>query len=558
MSSDELREGQILAGKYRVERQLGAGGMGVVLAAVHIELEQRVAIKVLKRDLAESDSIAERFRREARAACRIRSPHGARVLDVGTTEDGLPYMVMEYLDGHDLAAELERRGQLPYEEAAAYVIQAADAICDAHDENIIHRDIKPANLFLTERAGLHAVKVLDFGISKSLQDTNSANPGLTHTQALIGSPMYMSPEQLDSPRTVDARTDIWSLGIVLYELVTGRPPFSADGIAGLIKQIVADTPPRLANFGVDAPAEFEAIIERCLAKKRDDRFPSVRELMLALAPFAKDSPMSVPMATRAAFGGRVSTANRSSSAARSASNAEAPMTPVGLEQSLLPRPTSTQRHFPTRVATGNADASAQSNAGTLVGGGAVDRGSVSERGGSAEHGSMSERGSATATDRVITPFGQSHTRADEPPKKPMWPWLVGVGALAAVAAAFVLSNGEAADSTDPIAANSSPRVVATDAADEATSQAPLNTVAANSGPTSGDTPVVTPAPDASGLSNPSPSSTTPEVKVEPTPEVGTAPVHPPARPPKKAPKPPREETPAPKPPSGISDFGGRH
>lgn len=291
MSAVELSEGQILAGKYRVERMLGSGGMGVVVAAVHIELDHKVAIKVLRSDFASNASVAERFRREARAACKIKSPHGAHVLDVGTTEDGLPYMVMEYLDGNDLAEELERTGCFSVEQAASFVLQAADAIAEAHHSGIIHRDLKPANLFLAARGETKAVKVLDFGISKSLTDTNPQSPALTHTQALIGSPMYMSPEQLDSPRTVDERTDIWSLGVVLYELVSGHPPFMAEGIAGLIKQIVSEEPAPLSSLGIEAPAEFEAIIHKCLAKKRDNRFASVNELAQALAPYAS-APMS--------------------------------------------------------------------------------------------------------------------------------------------------------------------------------------------------------------------------------------------------------------------------
>jgi eukaryotic-like serine/threonine-protein kinase len=527
MFSDELREGQILASKYRVERLLGQGGMGVVLAAMHVELEQRVAIKVLKRDLAESESIAERFRREARAACRIKSPHGARVLDVGTTEDGLPYMVMEYLDGHDLAAELEERGRLPIEEAASYVIQAADAICDAHDENIIHRDIKPANLFLTERGGMHAVKVLDFGISKSLQDTTSANPSLTHTQALIGSPMYMSPEQLDSPRTVDARTDIWSLGIVLYELVTGHPPFSADGIAGLIKQIVADAPPRLSDFGVDAPVEFEAIIQRCLAKKRDDRYSSVRELMVALAPFAKESPMSVPVATRAAF--------RSVAGKPGSQSAQGSSQP-GADPSPLPRPT--PRLYATRVAGAGTDPSASSAA----------RASSNAR--------TAATGSA-AGERTITPYAQSHTHAEPPAKRRTWPLLLGLAGLAAAAAAYLLVDlgKETLAAAAPTAVLDEAPALAATATPPVAATAPSPVVSV---------PAVTPSPSVvavDDLANPSPSvgAVPAGSGVEPTAE-GSPPLVPkPGRVGKRPAKPPTEATPpAPKPPSGISDFGGRH
>ncbi|HTU58992.1 MAG TPA: serine/threonine-protein kinase, partial [Polyangiales bacterium] len=210
--------GATVAEKYVVERVLGEGGMGIVLAARHRDLDQRVAIKCLLPEIAQRGVAAERFRREARAVASMRSEHICRVLDVGTLADGIPFMIMEYLDGCDLSQELERRERLPYREAVAYVLQACEALSEAHNAGIIHRDLKPANLFLEQRgAGTRRVKVLDFGVSKSLLEAQKSQ-ALTQTANLVGSPLYMSPEQLESSRDVDARADIWGLGVVLYEL----------------------------------------------------------------------------------------------------------------------------------------------------------------------------------------------------------------------------------------------------------------------------------------------------------------------------------------------------
>src|SRR5882724_4501839 len=224
-----VREDELLADKYRVERVLGQGGMGYVVAALHIQLQQRVAVKILMPDLCEDREAVERFLREARAAVRIQSEHVARVLDVGTLQDGSPYMVMEYLSGRDLARELDALSQIPVLDAVHYVLHACEAVAEAHALGVIHRDLKPANLFLTYRNdGSPLVKVLDFGVAKALSRDSVELPSLTATQSVIGSPQYMSPEQVRSPKTVDFRTDVWSLGIILHELLTGAPPFDGD------------------------------------------------------------------------------------------------------------------------------------------------------------------------------------------------------------------------------------------------------------------------------------------------------------------------------------------
>ncbi|WP_437331371.1 serine/threonine-protein kinase [Sorangium sp. So ce394] len=280
-----VRQGQVIAGKYRVERVIGVGGMGVVVAATHLQLEEQVAIKLLLPSAAHSRTLAERFVREARAAVKVKSEHVARVTDVGTLESGTPYMVMEYLSGSDLADALRAGGPMPPQIAVEYVLQACEALAEAHAAGIVHRDLKPANLFLTRRAdGSPCVKVLDFGISKVA--TGGADPRITDTTAVMGSPLYMSPEQLKSARDVDARTDIWSLGVILFELLAGAPPFDGATMPQLCVAIMQGIPRPLASFRPDVPPALEAVIQRCLEKLPERRFRDVGALAEALAPFA--------------------------------------------------------------------------------------------------------------------------------------------------------------------------------------------------------------------------------------------------------------------------------
>lgn len=283
-----VSRGQLLAGKYRVEQVLGVGGMGAVVAAHHLQLDTKVAIKfLLPQTLGNRDAVA-RFAREARAAVKIKSEHVARVLDVGTLEDGAPYMVMEYLQGADLSALLRDRGPLPVPEAIDFVLQASEAIAEAHSLGIVHRDLKPANLFCIRTAdGRPSIKVLDFGISKMSAGAETASHGvMTQTSAVMGSPFYMSPEQMVETRDVDARTDIWALGVILYELLAGKVPFSGETVPEVCARIAARSPPPLRDLRADVPAELEAVVSKCLEKDRQQRYRDIAELAAALFPFA--------------------------------------------------------------------------------------------------------------------------------------------------------------------------------------------------------------------------------------------------------------------------------
>ncbi|WP_437716725.1 protein kinase [Sorangium sp. So ce448] len=278
--------GDVLAGKYRVEQIVGAGAMGTIVAAWHLELEQRVAMKFLHSLRADGGDPAERFRREARALARIKSEHVARVLDVGSLEGGMPYMVMEFLEGNDLAHEIRARGPLPVMEAVGYMLQALDAMAEAHATGIVHRDLKPANLFLSLRPdGDRVIKVLDFGISKSLLGISRDQVALTQTASLLGSPLYMSPEQVRSARDVDTRADIWSLGVILYEMLTGRTPYDGDSVAQLFHALLYDNAAPVSQLRPDVPRELDAVVMHCLAKEREQRWANVGDLAAALLPF---------------------------------------------------------------------------------------------------------------------------------------------------------------------------------------------------------------------------------------------------------------------------------
>ena len=288
MNAPSGMEGQVLAGKYRVERVLGQGGMGIVLAAKHIHLEERVAVKLMLAEAAFSGEAVARFLREARAAARLESAHVARVTDVGTLEDGRPYMVMEYLDGSDLSQVLTASGPLAIGDAVDYVLQAAEAIAEAHSIGIVHRDLKPSNLFLTRRRDRTPhVKVLDFGISKvSGASLSTGDNAMTKTSAMMGSPLYMSPEQMTSVRDVDGRSDIWALGVILYELISGAPPFNGETLPQVCGLVLQSEAAPLSSRRAGVPPALEAVVTRCLAKTPDKRFQNVAEFAVALRDLA--------------------------------------------------------------------------------------------------------------------------------------------------------------------------------------------------------------------------------------------------------------------------------
>jgi serine/threonine protein kinase len=281
-----VKPGDVLAQKYRVERVLGAGAMGVVVAATHLELGSRVALKFMLPMALSGAEAVDRFMKEARAAGQLSSQHVCRVTDVGRLENGAPYIVMEYLEGKDLHELLREQGPLPIAQACDFVIQVCDAMSEAHAAGIVHRDLKPQNLFVTrKRNGQNVVKVLDFGISKAT--TGAAGVfSQTHTAAILGSPAYMSPEQLRSSKSVDGRADLWALGVILYQLMLGRYPFEGEDFLGLAFNISSEPPLSPRTIRPEIPEPLEAVILRCLEKDRERRFASADDLAVALSPFA--------------------------------------------------------------------------------------------------------------------------------------------------------------------------------------------------------------------------------------------------------------------------------
>ncbi|MBA3463963.1 MAG: protein kinase [Deltaproteobacteria bacterium] len=274
-----IESGTVVADKYRIESVLGRGGMGMVYRARHLALEEDVAIKVLRRDVSLDPETVQRFVREAQSAVKLKSEHVARIKDVGALDDGLPYIVMEFLEGADLGQMVDAHGAMAVPIAVDLVLQACDALVEAHSLGIVHRDVKPTNLFVSFRPDQSAiVKVLDFGISKS---GNGSDMSLTQTQSMLGTPAYMSPEQMRSARNVDARTDIWSLGTVLYELVEARRPFEAQSFSEMCVMVAVDAPQRMTNA-----IDLEPVILRCLQKQPADRYAHVGELMRELAAYA--------------------------------------------------------------------------------------------------------------------------------------------------------------------------------------------------------------------------------------------------------------------------------
>jgi serine/threonine protein kinase len=286
-SENPFQEGDVLVGKYRLERLIGTGGMGIVYAATQLELDRRVAIKLLRPESFDSETVIARILVEARATARLQNPHVAKLLDVGRLESNAPFLVMELLEGRNLHDVLLADGPRSVVQAVKYVLETCEALAEAHHAGIVHRDLKPANLFLTrDTYGEPCIKVLDFGISKFLDPSDTKNFGLTDSRSLIGSPIYMSPEQMRSARDVDNRTDIWSLGTLLFELLAGRPVWNGQSLSELCAQVTRDDCPTLDEVCPGISPALSAIVARCLQKDPAERFQDVADLALALKPYA--------------------------------------------------------------------------------------------------------------------------------------------------------------------------------------------------------------------------------------------------------------------------------
>src|SRR5882724_1403343 len=302
---DELvREGEVLAGKYRVERIPGRNGLGVLVQVRHMELGQEVTLKFLVPDACMYPEFVQRFIREARAAVKIQGEHVARVTDVGRLESGAPYMVREFLRGPDLSEVLKVRGPLPMDEACDYIIQAAEAVAEAHVIGIAHRNLRPTTLVVTRRSdGAPLVKVFDFAAAEALhvEPFTQRSVSLVGSSALLASLPYLSPEQVRDPHGVDFRADVYALGAILYELLSGVPPFEAESAPALLAMVAADSPVPLHTYRPDLPDPLEQAVMRCLAKSRELRFSNIAELSLALSPFASaESTSSIERIVRLA------------------------------------------------------------------------------------------------------------------------------------------------------------------------------------------------------------------------------------------------------------------
>ena len=279
--------GEIIDGRYRLEALHALGGMGSVFRATHLLLARTVALKIVPLNLVRMPGVAARFLREARAATQLENPHIVKVFDVGVLENGCPYLVMEWLEGRDLEQVMEQSGSLSVEAAVDYVLQACEALAEVHGRGIVHRDLKPSNLFVVEEdTGMPRIRLLDFGISKI---AGASGPRITQTGTVLGSPSYMSPEQMGEADTADERTDVWGLGIVLYELVTGTVPFGSGTLADILSAILLQPMPLASEASPNVPPALDEVLARALRPEPADRFPDVASFAAALVPFGPDN-----------------------------------------------------------------------------------------------------------------------------------------------------------------------------------------------------------------------------------------------------------------------------
>jgi len=287
------KAGDIIDGRYRLERVVGSGGMAVVVAAIDIERSERVALKFLFKKAARHKEILQRFEREKSVIGRLEGEHVARMLGAGIVKN-TPYMVMEYLQGRDLADLLRVQQTLPVEQAVEYILQACEAVAEAHGLDIVHRDLKPGNLFLTHRPdGTPCIKVLDFGIAKILGGGDQEEKSLTRTEVVMGSPNYMSPEQMISAKDATPATDIWALGVILHELVAGTLPFAERSTERLCARVLQGEPTPLRKDCPSCPEQLENVVLRCLQRMPQDRFGDIAEFAKALAPLAPESAQAL-------------------------------------------------------------------------------------------------------------------------------------------------------------------------------------------------------------------------------------------------------------------------
>jgi serine/threonine-protein kinase len=299
MTDAAVAMGRVVASRYVLGRVLGSGAMGTVRAAFDLEGDQEVAIKFVSTDELSREEIAERFRREVSVAARLKSAHAVPVLDVGALPDGTPFMVMELLKGRGLDHERELRGVIPVDEAVGYILSAIEVLAEAHAAGFVHRDVKPANIFLEERDGApRLVRVLDFGVSKSASELASTETAITQSGVIMGSPLYMAPEQLRASHAVDARADIYSLGSILFELVTGCTAHEGATVAEICAALLRDPPRRITDLAGELPHGFAEVVMRCLEPDPKRRYANVAELGAALLPFALDGAMHVVRARR--------------------------------------------------------------------------------------------------------------------------------------------------------------------------------------------------------------------------------------------------------------------
>ena len=363
---DPLTPGAVLLGKYRVEEVIGIGGMGRVVRASHLYLQQSVAIKVLLPEMTQSASTVSRFLREAQATVQLKSEHIARVIDVGTLPDGTPLMVMEYLSGNDLNQILRHHGPQSPSIVCDLMLQACEGLAEAHAAGIVHRDVKPSNFFITQRPdGSMLLKILDFGISK----TPVGITDLTGTQAVLGTPTYMAPEQMRSGRSADARSDLWSMGVVMYQMIAGRPPFGGESYAALVLQVNGEAP---APLHVPLPAGLGEVIFRCLEKDPRDRHQNAGDLARMLAPFASDpvaAALSAARATRT-LQHKAGGPNALSLTAGGGLSTPVPLSPAQLTPRTWPPPPVTQASSISQGA-GQLTYQVRSSRGWIVGGAAA-------------------------------------------------------------------------------------------------------------------------------------------------------------------------------------------